>query len=218
MSLENRNIRQRDLIPTDKLTATDATIVGVGAIGRQVALQLATIGVGHLKLIDPDTVEVENLSAQGFPEKQLGLHKVIAVGDTCQTINSKIKVDQLHRRFRNLDFTNDVMFCCVDSIDTRKEIFTAVQNRCDLFVDGRMSAEFMRVLTVHNDKSREYYDTQLFPSSEAYIGACTARSTIYCANICAGIMVAQFAKWIRGVPIDCNIELNTLTNEMTARE
>ena len=37
--------RQRDLVPFDHLEEIDATVIGAGAIGRQVALQLAAIGV-----------------------------------------------------------------------------------------------------------------------------------------------------------------------------
>ena len=35
----DRNLRQRDIVPPDRLAACRATVVGVGAIGRQVALQ-----------------------------------------------------------------------------------------------------------------------------------------------------------------------------------
>lgn len=216
--LNNRDIRQRDLIPADKLQTTEAYVIGVGAIGRQVALQLAAIGVNHLTLVDHDTVEVENLAAQGFCENELGIRKVYAVNNTCHSLNSGIQIEELPRKFRNLDFTGGAMFCCVDSMDTRKQIFEAVEGRCDLFIDGRMSAEFMRILTVYDDRSRDFYRTELFPSSEAHRGSCTAKSTIYCANIAAGIMVAQFAKWIRGIStLDSIIELNTLTNEMMAK-
>jgi sulfur carrier protein ThiS adenylyltransferase len=41
-------------------------VIGVGAIGRQVALQLAALGVPDLSLYDPDTVAVENLAPQGY--------------------------------------------------------------------------------------------------------------------------------------------------------
>ena len=47
---------------------------------------------------------------------------------------------------------------------------------------------------------RKHYPTTLFTAAEAYHGACTAKSTIYCANVAAGIMVGQFAKWLRGMP------------------
>ena len=48
----DRFLRQRDLVSTDKLASTPVTIIGVGAIGRQVALQLAALGVMQIQLID----------------------------------------------------------------------------------------------------------------------------------------------------------------------
>ena len=41
----NRFQRQEDLVPRDRLQDITATVIGVGAIGRQTALQLAAIGV-----------------------------------------------------------------------------------------------------------------------------------------------------------------------------
>jgi len=216
--IENRNIRQRDLIPPEQLEDTQVTIVGVGAIGRQLAIQLAAIGVGRLKLIDFDTVEPENLAPQGFLENDLGLKKVVAVSHVCGAINSEIQIQIVDGKFNLLDFTSGILMCCVDSIETRKRIFESTKNKFEIFIDGRMSAEFMRVLTAHDDKSKEFYRGELFPANEAHQGACTAKSTIYCASIAAGIMVAQFAKWLRGIrPLDCDIQLNTLTNEMLAK-
>ena len=36
--------RQSGLVPTDRLQNTWATVIGVGSIGRQVALQLTALG------------------------------------------------------------------------------------------------------------------------------------------------------------------------------
>ena len=58
MNPNERYLRQQQIIPADRLAAVKATVIGVGAIGRQVALQLAAIGVPQLQLIDHDTVEV----------------------------------------------------------------------------------------------------------------------------------------------------------------
>ena len=212
--MENRDIRQRELIPPDKLAKTRATVVGVGAGGRQVALQLAAIGVHKITLIDFDEVSVENLAAQGFYETDLGRSKVDAVADICRAINSSIKIETIKERFKSLYFTGGVLFCCVDSIRTRSSIFAAVQQRADLFIDGRMSAEYIRIFTVYNQESGDYYETTLFPQAEAYNGSCTAKTTIYCANVSAGIRVAQFAKWLRGCDLDKDIDINLLTNEM----
>ncbi len=52
-----RYTRQRDIIPADRLADLMVTVIGVGAVGRQVALQLAAIGVRRLQLVDFDRVE-----------------------------------------------------------------------------------------------------------------------------------------------------------------
>lgn len=45
-----------------RLTAATAIVVGVGALGNEVAKNLALAGFGRLVLCDPDTVHVSNLS------------------------------------------------------------------------------------------------------------------------------------------------------------
>jgi sulfur carrier protein ThiS adenylyltransferase len=51
-------------------------------------------------------------------------------------------------------------------------------------------------------------------AEEAYSGSCTAKTTIYCANVAAGLMLAQFTKWLRRLPVEPDISLNLLTNEL----
>ena len=53
----------------------------VGAIGRQVALQVAAMGVPWLQLIDFDLVEPSNLASQGYLEEDLTKPKVEATGE-----------------------------------------------------------------------------------------------------------------------------------------
>ncbi|MCI0361809.1 MAG: ThiF family adenylyltransferase, partial [Planctomycetaceae bacterium] len=57
--------RQAALVPRDMLAAMSVTVIGVGAIGRQVAIQLAGLGVPRLQLIDFDQVEPTNITTQG---------------------------------------------------------------------------------------------------------------------------------------------------------
>jgi len=216
IDLTNRDIRQRELVPAEKLKELNVTVVGVGAIGRQVAIQLASIGVQKLRLIDFDTVAVENLAAQGFMEQDLGKQKVDAVGELCRSINSQIVIETKDMKFNNAMFQGGAVFVCVDSIDTRKSIFEGICNKADFFCDGRMSAEFMRIFTVTDLVSKEYYQTQLFPSSEAFVGSCTAKTVIYCASGAACLMVSQFVKWLREAEIDKEVCMNLLTNEMRA--
>ncbi len=214
MNQTERDIRQRDLVPPDRLAACSATVIGVGAIGRQVALQLAAVGVPRLQLVDPDRVEPVNLACQGFLEEGLGRHKVDAVADLCRRINSRVEVAVEPGRFRRSGEVGDVVFCCVDDIRTRALIWDAVQRKVLFFADGRMAAEVLRVLTASDAASRRHYPTTLFASEEAHRGACTAKSTIYCANIAAGLMLTQFTRWLRRLPVDADLMLNLLAAEM----
>ena len=72
------NGRQADLVPHETLNDLTVTVIGVGAIGRQVALQLAAIGVRRLQLIDFDTVDETNITTQGYSQADLDLPKVTA--------------------------------------------------------------------------------------------------------------------------------------------
>jgi sulfur carrier protein ThiS adenylyltransferase len=212
--LSNRNARQKSLVPQDKLDVANVTVIGVGAGGRQVSIQLAAMGVQNLTLIDFDKVEVENLAPQGFNESDIDRFKVDAVADMLGQINSQIKITTKIARFNSTMFDSGVIFSCVDDMDVRKYIFDRCNEDADLLIDGRMSAEFMRIFCVHDDESKKHYAANLFPSSEAFQGSCTAKSTIYAASVSAGIRCAQFAKFLRGIPLDKEIQVNLLTNEM----
>lgn len=73
----------------------------------------------------------------------------------------------------------------------------------------------MRVLTVAEEAGRSHYPTSLFRQSDAQAGRCTAQSTIYTANIAAGLMVHQFTRWLRKLPVDFDTSLNLLATELT---
>ena len=213
--MSHRYSRQTDLVPEEKLKHRKVTVIGVGAIGRQVALQLTAMGVQHLQLIDHDKVEESNIASQGYWEKDLTHLKVNATALNCLNINSKVEIERFPTKFDDKIEHGETIFCCVDSITTRKEIWDAVGNVIDFFSDGRMAAESLRILTAYNEKSCEYYPTTLFAQEEAYQGSCTAKTTIYCANVISGIMVAQFAKYLRDVPVEPDIIYNLQANELT---
>ena len=77
-----------------------------------------------------------------------------------------------------------------------------------------MLGETTCILVVANEASQGHYPTTLFAASEAEQGRCTARSTIYTANIAAGLMVHQFVRWLRRQPVDADTTLNLLAGEM----
>lgn len=214
METRERYSRQASLVPANKLADVRATVVGTGAIGRQVAMQLAAIGTPWIQLIDFDTVEEGNLAAQGFMEEDLGKPKVEAVGQICAKINSEGEIQSINDRFRAGMPIGNVVFSCVDDISVRELMFKAVKDEIDLFIDGRMAAEAFQVITAWDKDSKKHYLTTLFTPEEAYQGSCTAKTTIYSSNIVAGMMVSQLAKYLREFSIYKEIQYNLLTHEI----
>ena len=211
----DRDLRQRDILPPHRLATCRASVIGVGAIGRQVALQLAAIGVPELELIDFDTVEPVNLAPQGYLEEDLGVLKVDATAALARRINSQIQIHTVPERFKRSQKVGDLVFCCVDSISTRALIWDSVKASTPFFADARMSAEVLRVLTACDSVGRAHYPTTLFAAGEAFTEACTAKTTVFAANIAAGLLVSALSQYLRGIPPEPDITLNLLAGEWT---
>jgi hypothetical protein len=215
ISVADRFTRQQDLVPRERLQATAATIIGVGAIGRQVALQLAAIGTPEIQLIDFDLVDETNVTTQGYFADDIRKPKVEAVTDTIMRLDDAIRVSTIQDRYRPKHEIHEAVFCCVDSISAREAIWRSVQDRCQFWCDGRMLAEVIRVLAATDAANRKHYAATLFPQAEAQAGSCTSRSTIYAANIAASLMVHQFTRRLRDIPVDRDTSENLLASEWT---
>jgi sulfur carrier protein ThiS adenylyltransferase len=212
--LNARHSRSAAILPPDRLANERVGIIGTGAIGRQVALQLAAAGQLHVELFDHDTVEDVNLGPQGFLMEDIGLPKVEAVSRLMLKMNPDMDIKTYNRKYRVTDLVNTVVFCCVDSIETRQHVWESQLGHAELFIDARMAAEALRVITAYDMNSRVYYPTTLFSEAEAFEGACTARSTIFTSNVAAGIMVEQYSKWLRGFPIEKDVIINLLSMDV----
>src|SRR5271170_8046246 len=180
LNLQDRDLRQRDLVPPDKLACCAALVIGVGAVGRQVALQLTAMGISNLTLVDFDTVEVVNLAPQGYAPEDLGRDKVRATAQWCLRLNPDLLIHPIGERFRRSSpktLTCFIpppqflaVFCCVDSISTRAMVWESIKDRAAFFADARMSAEVVRVLASDHPGVDEHYPTTLFAPEQAYTG------------------------------------------------
>lgn len=224
LNIADRDVRQRELVPPQRLAACHAAVVGVGAIGRQVALQLAAMGISRLTLFDFDHVSAENLGPQAYWPADLGAAKVDATAALCRTMHPQIEIAVHMRRFRRSDARQfastpqapTVLFACVDSIQARQLIWESARQHVSLLIDSRMNGEVLRVLAVEHPAADLYYESTLFDPDEAHVGSCTARSTIYTASIGAGFMLTQMARWLRGIDVERDQLLNLLAGELTA--
>ena len=211
----DRFTRQQELVPRHRLADLTATVIGVGAIGRHVALQLAAIGTTRIQLIDFDTVDPTNVTTQGYLATDIGQPKVLATAAAIENLDPTLETSPIEDRYRSKLPIGEATFCCVDSISARAAIWRTASQRCPFWADGRMLGEVLRILIATDTPSRRRYSDSLFPQAEAQRGSCTSRSTIYAASIAAGLMVHQFTRWLRALPVDCDTTLSLLAGECT---
>lgn len=78
------------------LSQSKVAIVGVGGLGTVSSLYLALAGVGHLRLIDPDIVDIKNLHRQIlYTSSDVDHPKVEVAASKLQKSNPLIKIEAL---------------------------------------------------------------------------------------------------------------------------
>lgn len=71
-------------------------VVGVGGLGSPIATQLTAMGIGHLRIIDRDVVEISNLHRQTlYSEDDIGKVKVEAAADKLRKINPNVEIEPI---------------------------------------------------------------------------------------------------------------------------
>lgn len=192
--------RYSGLINADSILGTHAYIIGVGAIGYQIARSLATMGVPKIHLADFDKVEEANLGTQGWSHADLKKYKVAAAKDALEQINPEIEVTTQSRKWERDDAPasyKDIVFLCVDTMAARKEISQSLPNP---MIDSRMSA--LTIQTLYLDpmsiESCEEYEKTLFEDSDAFQAPCTSRSTYFTAAMAAALAINTWRQHLDG--------------------
>jgi len=79
-----------------KLKGAEACIVGLGGLGCSIATQLTAMGVGRLRLVDRDMVELSNLQRQHlYTMSTLGYPKVEAAARRLRDLNPNVELEPL---------------------------------------------------------------------------------------------------------------------------
>jgi molybdopterin/thiamine biosynthesis adenylyltransferase len=114
-----------DWFPEEKIKAAKIGIVGCGAVGNEVAKNLALLGVGSLDLYDFDTIEIHNLTRSVlFRESDVGKSKSEVAAGKITELDSNITVKAFNGDFwdsMTLSMVNsyDCIICCVDNFEAR---------------------------------------------------------------------------------------------------
>lgn len=222
----NRTLRYSSIMSAEALERTHPLIVGCGAIGRQVALRLAQMGVTTMTIVDMDTVSEENLGPQGFSPTDVGRPKVQAIAAHIgMHIAAECRVTQHNGRVEEMPLEGDLpfthLFVCVDDMDVRGWIYANVYSKCPAnchYFDARMGAETLHIYNIPGvhinpedasgqtlialeslqPRIDDYRSPNvLFPQSEAEEAPCTERATSYCADMAGALLCLFFSYTLR---------------------
>lgn len=193
---------------SEMLASQEVSIIGCGAIGRQIALMLATMGVTKFKLWDMDVVGEENLGTQGWRRNDVGLLKTVALRSTLNQTMQELQNSEVKclGEFPNEEWhLGKMVFSVPDSMAVRKTVYnhwsTVADAEDGLLVDARMTLETCRVISLRTvEEWQRYEDYCLFSDAEAAEGSCTSRSTFYCASLAASLAVAEWVRHLQGAP------------------
>ena len=192
-------VRQRDILPWEKLHASTVTVIGAGAVGSFTALSLVKMGVGTVEVYDHDIVSVENLGPQWFRICDLGRFKVEALAEQLAAFGGNVVG---HPEKFVAQPVSGIVVVTVDSMDARITIWRHIRKtrRVELFLDARMGAEVGKVYATRPNDPEDCraYEAELYPSIEAFRAPCTARSTIYCAAGLSAFLSATIGNHLAG--------------------
>ncbi len=110
-----------------RMLASRALVCGCGALGSVLANTLARAGVGHLRIVDRDFVELNNLQRQVLYEESdvaAAIPKAIAAAEHLRRVNSEIEIEPV---VADIDPSNIMSLCegvdCIvdgtDNFETR---------------------------------------------------------------------------------------------------
>ena len=110
-----------------KLLRSRVLVIGCGALGTVIANNLVRAGIGYMKIVDRDYVELDNLQRQMlFDEEDVGkgMPKAVAVTDKLRRINSSVKIeaevtDVNRRNVEELIKDIDIVLDGTDNFETR---------------------------------------------------------------------------------------------------
>src|SRR5215210_7024011 len=112
-------------IGMEKLRNSKVCVVGIGGIGNPVVTQLTAMGVGKIRIVDRDVVEISNLHRQHlYTEQDIGKVKVEAAIEHLKRRNTDVEIEALPISITTHTAENivkgfDVVIDALDSIDAR---------------------------------------------------------------------------------------------------
>ena len=187
-----------------KLKQAKVCVVGVGGLGNPITIRLAAMGVGKIRIVDRDVIELSNLHRQTmFNEGDVGQVKVETAAKKLRKLNSDIVIEELPvsvNDYTALDIVDgcDVVIDALDSVNARYSLNKACIEKKIPFVTGAAVGVTGQLFTILPNESACYHC--LFPAlDENSMPTCSIEGVHpSILSIIGGIEVSEAVKIITG--------------------
>lgn len=194
---ESRFKNQSALV-SDSVLRQPIYIIGLGSIGSFVALTLAKMGFIDLTGQDMDKVEDHNIPTQFFPAQSVGEYKALALADMVYSMSGTFISNSIDAWTPETRYPvgTQALIVAVDDMDLRMAIWKAWGKKVPIYIEARMGAQVARVYTINTSDEAEcaFYESTLYPQSEAAPDRCAMKSIIYTVLGCAALITSQVKK------------------------
>ena len=187
-----------------KLKNSKVCVVGTGGLGNPIISRLTAMGVGTLRIVDRDVIELSNLHRQTlFDESDVGQVKVEVAAKKLKKLNTDCKIEALAISVN--DYTAleviegcDVVIDALDSVNARYALNKACVKFGIPFVTGAAVGVSGQVFTILPKESACYYC--MFPElNEDTMPTCSIEGVHpSILSIVGGIEVSEAVKIIIG--------------------
>ena len=187
-----------------KLKQAKVCVVGVGGLGNPIVTRLAAMGVGRIRIVDRDVIELSNLHRQTmFTEDDVGQVKVETAAKKLRKLNADIVIEELpisindYTAFEVVDGC-DVVIDALDSVNARYSLNKACIVNKIPFVTGAAVGVTGQCFTILPNESACYHC--LFPAlDEDSMPTCSIEGVHpSILSIIGGIEVSEAVKVITG--------------------
>jgi len=187
-----------------KLKQAKVCVVGVGGLGNPIVTRLTAMGVGKIRIVDRDVIELSNLHRQTmFNEDDVGQVKVETAAKKLRKLNPDIIIEELPvsiNDYTALEVVDgcDVVVDALDSVNARYSLNKACIEKKIPFVTGAAVGVTGQCFTILPNQSACYHC--LFPAlDEDSMPTCSIEGVHpSILSIVGGIEVSEAVKVIMG--------------------
>jgi len=187
-----------------KLKQAKVCVVGVGGLGNPIVTRLAAMGVGKIRIVDRDVIELSNLHRQTmFNEDDIGQVKVEIAAKKLRKLNPDIIIEEMPVSINDYTALEVVDGCNVvvdalDSVNARYSLNKACIEKKIPFVTGAAVGVTGQSFTILPNQSACYHC--LFPAlDEDSMPTCSIEGVHpSILSIIGGIEVSEAVKVITG--------------------